>query len=421
MTQPVFVHAADLHLGAPLNQLGKTLSPEIRKNLLILAPKAFTNLIDLTINRDAEFLILAGDIYDRADREPAAQFAFRTQMDRLNEKNIKVYIVHGNHDPTSDDLSEYVKLPSNVKVFGPNSEEVVTHVLRDGSKVLVAGISYWQKAVTENLVPRLSAIVNKVERDAIRAIIGILHTNVDSPEHEKYAPCSVSDLQTSPFDYWALGHVHKRSINEIGLHRYWAYPGNLQGRFFKEEGSKGALVIPIQTTGVGLPEHVACDVFRFLHLHIDCTEFPAEDLPSEISQRCLEQIPDSDSRPIVVRLRLFGTSTVVEEKLSEIGEPVLAVELSNALSSHLYGGGIDRIEIDVQPEIDIDALKNTDTIIADVINALEKDDLIALINEQLKDIKSQVVLSPERLKEIHAKMQKNMIKDLYSNSSAPKS
>ena len=421
MTQPVFVHAADLHLGAPLNQLGKNLSPEIRKNLLHLAPKAFINLIDLTINRDAEFLVLAGDVYDRANREPAAQFAFRTQMERLNERNIKVYIVHGNHDPTSNDLSEYVKLPPNVKVYGPNFEEVVTHVLRDGSKVLVAGISYWRKDVTENLVPRLSEIVNKVARDDARAVIGILHTNIDSPEHEKYAPCSATDLQNSPFDYWALGHVHKRSVNRIGSSRYWAYPGNLQGRFFKEEGSKGALVVPIQQAGVGMPEHVACDVFRFLHLQIDCTKFSGEDISREVSQHCKEQIPESDGRPIVVRLRLFGTSTIVDEKLNEIGQADLTVDLSNDLSSYLHGGGIDRIEIDVEPEIDIKALKDADTIISDVINALEQDDLIALMNEQLKVINSKIILSPERLEEIRIKMQKNMIKDLYSKSSAPKS
>ena len=114
---PVFVHAADLHLGAPLQQLGRNLKVEAKQLLFKLVPDAIVRLIDLTIDRKAEFLVLAGDIYDKANREPAAQLLFRRQMERLNGENIQVYIVHGNHDPTSSDLEEYVTLPSNVKVL----------------------------------------------------------------------------------------------------------------------------------------------------------------------------------------------------------------------------------------------------------------------------------------------------------------
>jgi DNA repair exonuclease SbcCD nuclease subunit len=71
MPDPVFVHAADFHIGAPLRQLGKGLKEDVRKHLRKLAGKALSNLVDLTIQRDAEFLPLAGDIYDRAEREAA--------------------------------------------------------------------------------------------------------------------------------------------------------------------------------------------------------------------------------------------------------------------------------------------------------------------------------------------------------------
>ena len=40
---PVFVHAADLHLGAPLLSLGAGLTAEAKAELLSLVDKAFTN------------------------------------------------------------------------------------------------------------------------------------------------------------------------------------------------------------------------------------------------------------------------------------------------------------------------------------------------------------------------------------------
>ena len=412
---PVFVHAADLHLGAPLQQLGRNLKVEAKQLLFKLVPDAIVKLIDLTIDRKAEFLVLAGDIYDKANREPAAQLLFRRQMERLNGENIQVYIVHGNHDPTSSDLEEYVTLPSNVKVFEPNKEEVVTHQLRDGSKVLIAGISYWRVDVTENLVPRLSAVANEKTRGDARAIIGILHTNVGSDgEHAHYAPCTVSDLADSPFDYWALGHVHKRSVNEMGSHRYWAYPGNLQGRFFKEEGSKGALVVPILSTGVGVPEHVPCDVFRFAHIQIDCSDFLAADLSKEISNQCIEKIPKTGERPLVVRIRVFGISTAVTKKLQVTDSDALVVDLSETLTSYLNGGGVDRIDFDVEPEIDIQSLKNMDSILSDALKTLDEEDLISLVNDELKKIKG-IELRPEQLEQIRSRIRKNLMKDLLSD------
>ena len=421
MSQPVFVHAADLHLGAPLRELGKNLKEEAKQLLFDLAPNAVSNLIDLTISRKAEFLVLAGDIYDKALREPAAQLLFRRQMERLNGENIQVYIVHGNHDPTSSDLEEYVTLPSNVKVFEPNKEEVVTHQLRDGSKVLIAGISYWRFDVTENLVPRLRAVADEKTRGDARAIIGILHTNVGSDgEHARYAPCTVSDLADSPFDYWALGHVHKRSVNEMGSHRYWAYPGNLQGRFFKEEGSKGALVVPILSAGVGVPEHVPCDVFRFTHIQIDCSDFLAADLSMEIRNKCIEKIPKTDERPLVIRIRVFGISTAVTKKLQvNNSSDALVVELSDTLAPYLNGGGVDRIDFDVEPEIDIQALKNTDSILSDALKTLDEEDLTSLVNDELKKIEG-TELRPDQLEQIRTRIRKDLMKDLLSDIPAPR-
>jgi len=410
MAAPIFVHAADLHIGAPLRQLGKGLKEDVRQQLRERAGKALTNLVDLTIARDAEFLLLAGDIYDRAEREAASQFSFRTQIERLAAAEIKVYITHGNHDPVSDDLVTLVKFPENyIKVFGPNQEEVVEHTLRDGSKVLIAGISYWREDVTENLVPRLSRVVNDYGTEDVRAVIGLLHTNVNSPDHDPYAPCVEADLRSSPMHYWALGHVHKRSINPMGDNRFWAYPGNLQGRFFKESGSKGALVVPILARGVGTPEHVPCDVIRFEHLSIDCSDLAFDNPDKEIAASCT--FPDSGGRPIVARITLTGQSNVALQKLEKMNEreDILIGQLNGILKSQLLGGGIDSVVYSVQPKIDFDSLRSEDTLLGDLLRALDTADLVALYQEHLRGIDSQVKVLPSDAEEIRAKILSDLV------------
>ena len=70
--------------------------------------------------------------------------------------------------------------------------------------------------------------------------IGLLHTCATrSGEHERYAPCTLDGLRGKEYQYWAIGHIHKREI----LHRdpLIVFPGNLQGRHIRETGPQGML------------------------------------------------------------------------------------------------------------------------------------------------------------------------------------
>ena len=43
--------------------------------------------------------------------------------------------------------------------------------------------------------------------------IGLLHTSATGYEgHDRYAPCTLDDLRAKQYDYWALGHIHKRGV-----------------------------------------------------------------------------------------------------------------------------------------------------------------------------------------------------------------
>ena len=72
-------------------------------------------------------------------------------------------------------------------------------------------MSFAQPHAPESLLPRYGAPVEGAVN------IGIMHTSLaGAAGHDLYAPCSVADLHGAGFDYWALGHVHKRSVVESG-------------------------------------------------------------------------------------------------------------------------------------------------------------------------------------------------------------
>ncbi len=78
--------------------------------------------------------------------------------------------------------------------------------------------------------------------------IGMLHGSVEGDaEHNRYAPFQMRELKEKQFDYWALGHIHKREI--LSEEPYMIYPGNIQGRHRKETGEKGAYLIELTKQG----------------------------------------------------------------------------------------------------------------------------------------------------------------------------
>ena len=104
-----FVHAADLHLDSPFRGVGSA-SAALKERLQSATLKALRRVVDHTIHSKSDFLIIAGDIYDSKDRNLRALVSFRKEMERLAERRIPVFIVHGNHDPLNGWGSGIVKV-----------------------------------------------------------------------------------------------------------------------------------------------------------------------------------------------------------------------------------------------------------------------------------------------------------------------
>jgi DNA repair protein SbcD/Mre11 len=250
MKQISFIHAADLHLDSPMVGL-KKLPANILSRVRESTFTALGKLTSAAIDNNVDFVILAGDLYDGEDRSLRAQSRFRNEMQKLSQKGIPVYVIHGNHDHLNGSWV-HLNMPSNVHFFSSEVEMKIFHSKR-GEKVHLYGFSYLKRHIHEKRIDDYH------KQESADFHIGILHGNEGGgTEHDNYAPFTIKDLQEKKFDYWALGHIHKRTI--LSETPPIIYPGNLQGRNKKEVGMKGCYCITLNELEAKKEFLVASDV-----------------------------------------------------------------------------------------------------------------------------------------------------------------
>src|SRR5699024_8353296 len=154
---------------------------------------------------------------------------------------------------------------------------------------------------------------------------GSLHSNTD---HDVYAPFYLSDLTEKNFDYWALGHIHRREILKENPHI--VYPGNTQGRNRKEHGEKGCYHVTLSQTGTTV-SFVTLQDLQFQELVIDVSG--CEDI-REIATKIQTDIKKwQPSVPQLIQLQLTSDSTKLKQWEAE-GYVEEMIELVNETSVH---------------------------------------------------------------------------------------
>jgi DNA repair exonuclease SbcCD nuclease subunit len=296
MKRVTFIHAADLHLDSPMSGL-KHLPPSIFKKLQESTFEAFTKIVDSAIFHNVDFIILAGDLFDGEDRSIRAQTRFRKEMERLAECGIAVYAVHGNHDHM-DGRWAHLPLPENVHIFSPEVE-VAKHIAENGTSVHLYGFSYPKRHVAERMIDQYS------RENGADLHIGILHGSFEgSSDHAQYAPFRINDLLEKDFDYWALGHIHKREI--LITQPPVIYPGNIQGRNRKETGPKGCYLVELDSSGAKTEFLEAAPVI-WGNAEIDASKSESY---QEIYELCLSLIEEK---------RQNRKGTIINLTLNEVG------------------------------------------------------------------------------------------------------
>lgn len=232
-----FIHAADLHLDTPfsgLEQISSKLGEKLRE-----APfKSLQKIVDTALEKEVDFVLLAGDLYNTERVNIKAQSLFIEQLKRLEKAEIAVFLIRGNHDYISENAQTLtLPFPTNVYTY---ERTVDTHVFETKTKkrVAISGFSYDSKWIFDRKVKEYPNRFPNVDMH-----IGLLHGAIESANSENgnYAPFSVDELRMKNYDYWALGHVHQKQ--HVAENPTVIYPGNIQGLHKNEMGEKGCLLV----------------------------------------------------------------------------------------------------------------------------------------------------------------------------------
>jgi exonuclease SbcD len=301
-----FLHAADLHLDSPLRGLDPASPTESIRGA---TRKALVNLVELAKSEQVSFVLLAGDLYDGDWKDWRTGHFLVSQLAELKRAGIPVIAISGNHDAEAV-LTQKLPFPGTML---PSR--------KPGTTIPIPGVAvHGQSFATRAVRDRLALAYPKPLADHFN--IGLLHTACGSTEHDDYAPCTEAELRDKGYDYWALGHVHQRA--ELSRDPWIVFPGNLQGRHIREEGSKGASVVRVADNRVQSVTHHGLDVLRWRQLPVDVTA--AADLPAVLGRAALlldAAFMEAEGRLLVVRITLEG-ATPAHAELATNPQRVLA-------------------------------------------------------------------------------------------------
>jgi exonuclease SbcD len=290
-----FIHAADIHLDSPLLKLEHYEGAPV-EDLRHATRRALENLVKLAIVERVDFVLIAGDLYDGGWKDYNTGLYFLSQMTKLREAGIPVYIITGNHDAASK-MTKTLRLPDRVFLF-PTDKPSTIHLEDLG--VSIHGQGFANQAVRKDLSAGYPSAVPGCFN------IGMLHTCATGREgHEPYAPCTIEGLLSKDYDYWALGHVHKREV----LHEdpLIVFPGNIQGRHIRESGPRGCMLVTVDDSDHTNADFRPLDVIRWMWCEVDAS---GSDRGYDVVDRICGQIEvllEQSDLPMVTRIEVDGS------------------------------------------------------------------------------------------------------------------
>jgi DNA repair exonuclease SbcCD nuclease subunit len=332
-----FLHTADLHLDSPLKSLALR-DPELKALIGGATRRAFQRMVDACLVHQLDALVIAGDLYDGDLKSMATGLFLARELKRLSDAGIRTFIIRGNHDARSV-VTRELEWPALVHVFDHRGAPVL---LQDGA-VAVHGISFATPEAPDSLLPKFRPPVDGAFN------LGLMHTSVGgSLGHDVYAPTSVAELKRHGFDYWALGHIHGRTVHSEAP--TIVMPGMPQGRDINEAGPKSATLVEVDDRRrvqlSVLP--TASAVFERVSLDVSPVVDKA-DLTRQFD-RVLEQAAEAAGAragevTLVVRLTLTGATTL-SSFLRRDADLILAE--AKAAADRVGAVAIEGVEIDTR-------------------------------------------------------------------------
>jgi DNA repair exonuclease SbcCD nuclease subunit len=301
-----FLHTADWQLGMTRRFLAGDAQPRYSA----ARRDAVAGLGDLAAEVDAEFVVVAGDVFDANQLAPSV---ISQSLEAMRAIGRPVYLLPGNHDPL-DAGSVYTsglftaERPDNVVVL----DRAGAHQVRPGLEIVAA--PWRSKAPTTDLVAEV--LDGLSPGPGIRILVAHGGVDVLDPDRDKPSLIRLAALEAAlargALHYVALGDKHSRT-QVGGSGRVW-YSGSPEVTNYDdvEADSGHVLVVDIDDGADGdqrhpvtvTSRHVGRWRFVSLHRQVD-TAADIADLDAS-----LDRMTDKDRT--VVRLALTGSLTVTD-------------------------------------------------------------------------------------------------------------
>ena len=362
-----FMHASDLHIDSPLRGLAGYAGAPVER-VRHATREALVRLVDLCLDQQAAFLIVAGDLFDHDWKDFNTALFVVKQFQRLDREGVPVYVIRGNHDSRAE-MSLQVPWPTSgrFKLFSHKQAETV---ILPELGVAIHGMSFAERHVRESLLPKYPAPLSGMLN------IGILHTSATGAsgleDHPSYAPCTIKELVDKGYQYWALGHVHQRQVLQAGACRI-VYPGNTQGRHIRETGPKGCAVVTVEDGAIESIEFVSTDVLRWKEVEIELSAHHLlDDLYELVASQVQAELVAADERLLGVRLKIQGGCTAHRQLNSDAARREADAALRARVGEISDDVWLEKIKWQTRPPMDRDVLREGQDFIGELLRDVDQ-------------------------------------------------
>jgi DNA repair exonuclease SbcCD nuclease subunit len=330
---PRFLHLADIHLGFDRYD---------NKERSLDFFRAFQDALEkYAIEAQVDFVVIAGDLFEHRNIQPATLNQAQVCLSMLQEANIPVLAIEGNHDNlpygTKTNWLRYLADWDLLILLEPETTAEGTFVYepwcpetrRGGYLDLDCGVrvlgSNWYGGSAPQAIQRMAAAIQQLPTGPKHSIL-LFHHGLEG-QIARYAGAlrynEVLPLKQAGVDYLALGHIHKNYVMDD-----WIFnPGSIEANSVEESRyQRGVYLVEMNETE--MQAELKCDYYQRPVLRLNLTAR---------GQESLEELEQA-ARELCTRSAIAQVQQVVE---SGPGLPIVELRIGGQV-------GFDRLELNTR-------------------------------------------------------------------------
>lgn len=239
---------ADTHVGRNVPRIVGDLRREAYRH-------AFAEAIDAFINEAVDYVIHAGDLFEKRSMVPSDSTFVKNELQRLVDsireregKTVKVVLVRGNHDGTPENNAlEYVEHPlaSYLKVVGDETLRGEVELFDDG-RLSVAAVGYHPYIASKfkEVKPKLEEGVSKARGERFLALHAFIKGYHELPPGvPSHGALSLKDLEDLDVEAIVCGHYHVKKEPKRLRGALLVTPGATEAMDLADEGEHGVFIL----------------------------------------------------------------------------------------------------------------------------------------------------------------------------------